>query len=169
MSESADLLAIVVLTMMKSLACCLFPFLVSKEKAILGAGAASAPLSPWSASELFSRGLDRTGSATSNTGRRSSFLDSKLSAIIFAYSRSKSASSSGSISSSCRVTMMASSADSSDVVLSSSSCCKGTISTCVACVGTVKTYLVIFVKGLSILGIDLDISIVVTVRHLIFC
>jgi hypothetical protein len=46
------------------------------------------------------------GKGTSNVDLRSCFRDSRLSAIIFAYSRSKSASSSGSTSSSCRVTTM---------------------------------------------------------------
>ena len=52
------------------------------------------------------------GRGTSKVALRSCFRDSKLSAIIFAYSRSKSASSSGSTSSSCLVTTIASSSES---------------------------------------------------------
>ena len=70
---------------------------------------------------LVSRSLRLIGSGTSNIGLRSCFRDSRLSAIIFAYSRSNSASSSGSTSSSCRVTTIDSSSESvagADVITS---------------------------------------------------
>lgn len=51
----------------------------------------------------------RMGRGTSNKGLRSNLRESRLSAIIFANSLSKSASASGSIASCCRVTVISSS------------------------------------------------------------
>lgn len=96
------------------LTCWRLPRFVRSEKAIVPFGVLG--LADSSVHESFailvSRSLRLIGSGTSNVGLRSCFRDSRLSAIILAYSRSNSASSSGSTSSSCRVTTIDSSSES---------------------------------------------------------
>lgn len=91
--------------------CWRFPFLVRSEKAIVPL-MPSVVFSPASFDVDGSRIFVLRGRGRSNCCFRSNFRDSRLSAIIFAYSRSNSASSSGSTSSSCLVTTIASSSDS---------------------------------------------------------
>lgn len=104
--------------------CWRLPFLVRSEKAMVVLGILAGPSSPGAIGAEGSRFLGRTGSGTSNSCLRSNFRDSRLSAIILAYSRSNSASSSALTVSSCRVTTIASSLKSlSCAESSSSSCC----------------------------------------------
>lgn len=92
--------------------CCRFPFLVSIEKAIVFGGVVVPSLGLSSAAIDVSRAARLIGKGTLNTGFRSVFRESCPSAIILASSRSKSASASGSCSSSGRVTTIASSSKS---------------------------------------------------------
>lgn len=112
---------------------------MSSEKAILLAGAGSASVlgSAGPGAEENSRVFGLTGSGTSKSCFRSNLRDSRLSAIILAYSRSKSASSSGSTASSCRVTTMASSSDSLSPSESSSASCYANVSSMISPQGRV--------------------------------
>ena len=92
--------------------CCRLPFLVISENAIVFGGVAAPSLGESSAAFGKSRGARRIGNGTSNKGLRSNLRLSRLSDIIFASSLSKSASASGSRSSSWRVTTMSSKSES---------------------------------------------------------
>ena len=95
------------------LACCLLPFLVIRENAMVlvstnGAGADSSSLG-----SVGPRWILRIGIGTSKWFLRSNLRESRLSDIIFSNARSKSASTSGSSSSSGRVTTICSSSSES--------------------------------------------------------
>ena len=89
--------------------CCLFPFLVMRENAMVFGGVDVASGGDSSPATVASRWLRRIGRGTSNMGFRSNLRESKLSDIIFANSLSNSASASGSRSSCCLVTTISSS------------------------------------------------------------